>query len=72
MAHQENPKIRFLSIRCSQELYRKVERKADARKMDLSAFVRSLLVEATRDIELTQSDSRIIQNRISERSRKVQ
>ena len=72
MAHQENPNIRFLAIRCSQELYRKVERKVSVLKVDVSSFVRSLLVEATRDIELTQVDNRIIQNRTSERRRKLQ
>ncbi len=71
MPHQENPNIRFINIRCTQELYRKAELEAKSRKMaDVSAFVRFLLTEATLDVELTKSDRKIIEQRIAERRNK--
>ena len=66
--HQENPNIRFINVRCTQELYRKAELEAQARKMkDVSAFVRHLVTEATLDTELTPSDRKIIEERVASR-----
>lgn len=68
MSHQENPNIRFINLRCTQELYRKAELEAAARKMkDVSAFVRHLVTEATMDTELTKADYALIEKRITER-----
>lgn len=68
MAHQENPNIRFINVRCTQELYRKAEIEAHARKMpDVSALVRHLVTEATIDTELTAADFELIRERIQKR-----
>lgn len=68
MAHQENPNIRFVNVRCTQELYRKAELEAAARKMkDVSAFVRHLVTEATLDVQLTRADLDLIAERIQQR-----
>lgn len=68
MPHQENPNIRFVNVRCSQELYRRAELEANNRKMsNVSAFVRSLIVKATRNVEFTQADDMLIKKRTSER-----
>ncbi len=68
MSHQENPNIRFINVRCNQELYRKVELEAKSRKFaDVSAFIRHLLTEATIGVELTKADHKIIEDRVAER-----
>lgn len=68
MPHQENPNIRFINVRCTQELYRKAELEARARKMsDVSALIRHLLTEATLHTDLTDEDVKLIQKRIAER-----
>lgn len=71
MAHQENPNIRFINVRCNQELYRKAELEAKSRKMaDVSAFIRHLITEATLNVELTRADHKLIEQRIAERRNK--
>lgn len=67
MANQENPNIRFLHVRVTQELFRKAEIRAAARKMDVSSLVRFLVNEECTNVKLTSEDYIQIAQRIKER-----
>jgi len=47
---------RVLSIRVHRKLYCKIQREAERRGMDMSAFVRFVLMENTLNAELSASD----------------
>ena len=70
MAHQRSPEIKQLVIKLTQKLYRQLEKEAQARRMNISEYVRFLLGEATLKTPLTKEDYGIIANRIkSQRER---
>lgn len=62
--HQENPNIRMIGVKLTQELYRKTEKRVEERKMkDVSQLVRFLITEETLNTPLTDEDKRIIEER---------
>jgi Arc/MetJ-type ribon-helix-helix transcriptional regulator len=62
--HQENPNIRMIGVKLTQELYRKTEKRVAERKMkDVSQLVRFLITEETVNTPLTDEDKRIIEER---------
>lgn len=68
MPNQENPNIRPLFARVSQELWRELEVLAEKRGFeDVSSLVRSILTEAVRDVHLTEADYRLIADRVAKR-----
>ena len=68
MPNQENPNIRPLFARVTQELWRELEVLAARRGFpDVSSLVRSVLVEAVKDVRLTADDYRIIADRVAKR-----
>lgn len=68
MPNQENPNIRPLFARVSQELWRELEVLAKKRGFeDVSSLVRSILTEAVRDVHLTEADYRLIADRVAKR-----
>lgn len=68
MPNQENPNIRPLFARVSQELWRELEVLAKRRGFaDVSSLVRSVLADAVRDVKLTAADYRLIAERVAKR-----
>lgn len=67
MPDQENPNIRFISVRVTQELFRKAEIRAEARQMDISGLVRYLLTEECVKVKLTSEDYAELARRTKER-----
>ena len=68
MPNQENPNIRPLFARVSQELWRELEVLAKRRGFaDVSSLVRSVLADAVRDVKLTAADYRLIADRVAKR-----
>lgn len=69
--HQENPNIRMIGVKLTQELYRKTEKRVAERKMkDVSQLVRFLITEETVNTPLTDEDKRIIEDRKAKREGK--
>lgn len=56
MAHQETPEIKMLGVKLTQSLYRAIEKEATAHKMNVSEYVRHLIVEETINTTLTEED----------------
>lgn len=68
MSHQESANVRMVGVKVSQELFRRIERAAKhTGSRDVSEFVRRLFEDAVRDVELTEEDRVLIQNRIDSR-----
>ncbi len=68
MPNQENPNIRPLFVRVTQELWRELEVLAKRRGFeDVSSLVRSVLTEAVKDVNLTEDDYRLIAERVHQR-----
>ncbi|MBQ6102971.1 MAG: hypothetical protein IJL06_04795 [Kiritimatiellae bacterium] len=68
MPNQENPNIRPLFVRVTQELWRELEVLAKRRGFeDVSSLVRSVLTEAVKDVKLTEDDYRLIAERVHNR-----
>lgn len=68
MPNQENPSIRPLHVRVTQELYLSLEKLAERRGYaTLSEFIRAVLVDLTRDVYLTADDYREIARRVEAR-----
>ena len=68
MPNQENPNIRPLFTRVTQELWRELEVLAIQRGFtDVSSLVRSVLVEAVKDVKLSPEDYRVIADRVAKR-----
>lgn len=68
MPNQENPSIRPLHVRVTQELYMMLEKLADRRGYpSVSELVRAILIDTTRDVYLTPEDYREIARRVAER-----
>ena len=69
--HQENPNIRMIGVKLTQELYRKTEKRVAERKMsDVSQLVRFLIMEETINTPLTEEDKRIIEERKAKKGAK--
>ena len=69
--HQENPNIRMIGVKLTQELYRKTEKRVVERKMkDVSQLVRFLIMEETINTPLTDEDKRIVEERKSKKEGK--
>lgn len=65
MSNQESPDVRIVPIRLRQELYRQLEILKERRGYaEISVLIRSILVEAVRDIKLTAEDYREIARRV--------
>jgi hypothetical protein len=71
MAHQENPKIKMLGVKLTQELYRAIEKEAEEHKMKVSEYVRHLIVEETINTTLTEEDYELINSRIEAAARRL-
>ena len=68
--HQDNPNIRMIGVKLTQELYRKTEKRVEERKMkDVSQLVRFLVTEETINTPLTDEDREIIAQRIAARKK---
>ncbi len=64
--HQDNPNIRMIGVKLTQELYRKTEKRVEERKMkDVSQLVRFLVTEETINTPLTDEDRAIIAKRVA-------
>ena len=69
MPNQENPSIRPLHVRVTQELYMMLEKLAERRGYaTVSELVRAVLVDLTREVYLTPDDYREIARRVEARS----
>lgn len=69
--HQDNPNIRMIGVKLTQELYRKTEKRVAERKMkDVSQLVRFLITEETINTPITDEDKRIIEQRKAKREGK--
>ena len=71
MAHQETPEIKMLGVKLTQSLYRAIEKEAAAHKMNVSEYVRHLIVEETINTTLTEEDYAIIKSRIEAAARRI-
>ncbi len=71
MPHQENPNIRFINVRVTQELYMLAEKRAEEHKTDISGLVRMLLLEKVAGMELTSDDYAELAKRTKEREKKL-
>lgn len=71
MAHQENPAIKMLGVKLTQKLYRAIEKEAEVHKMNVSVYVRHLIVEETINTTLTEADYEIINSRIEAATRRL-
>ena len=71
MAHQETPEIKMLGVKLTQSLYRAIEKEAAAHKMNVSEYVRHLIVEETINTTLTEEDRAIIASRIEAAARRI-
>ena len=69
--HQDNPNIRMIGVKLTQELYRKTEKRVEERKMkDVSQLVRFLVTEETINTPLTDEDRAIIAKRVAAKKKK--
>lgn len=71
MPNQENPNIKFLNVRVTQELFRKAEKRAKERDMDVSELVRFLVNEDCAGIDLSPEDYIEIARRVQSRREKL-
>ena len=71
MAHQENPNVKMLGVKLTQRLYRAIEKEAEAHKMNVSEYVRHLIVEETVNTTLTEEDYELINSRIEVAARRL-
>ena len=71
MAHQETPEIKMLGVKLTQSLYRAIEKEATEHKMNVSEYVRHLIVEETINTTLTEEDYAIIASRIEAAARRI-
>lgn len=68
MPNQENPNIRPLFTRVTQELWRELEILAAKRGFaDVSSLVRSVLLDAVAEVQLTAADYKLIAERVAKR-----
>jgi Arc/MetJ-type ribon-helix-helix transcriptional regulator len=73
MSNQENPGIRIVGFRVTQQLFRQLEKLAERRGFrDVSSMVRALVIDAVSGVELTAEDHREIAARIDERKKKLE
>ena len=64
MSHQESPNIRMIGVKITQELFRKLEKRVEERKMsDFSQLVRFLIMEECMNVELSRDDHKLIASR---------
>lgn len=71
MSHQETPTVKMLGVKLTQRLYRAIEKEAELHKMNVSEYVRHLIVENTLNTELTEEDNAIINSRIEAAIRRI-
>jgi len=64
MAHQLSPRVKQIVVKLTQELYRLLEKEASRRQMSVTQYVRFVLGEATLNIELTEKDYEVVNDRI--------
>ena len=68
MSNQENPHIRQLNVRMTQEMYLLGQKRAKERQMkNISELVRHLLMEECKNVSLTSEDFVEISKRVKER-----
>ncbi len=67
--HQTSPKIKQLALKMPQELFRQLEKEAEAHKMNVSEYIRHILNEEMMNVELTEEDYEIIAKRIQAASK---
>ena len=71
MSHQETPQVKMLGVKLTQTLYRAIEKEAEAHHMNVSEYVRHLIVEETVNTTLTEQDYGIINSRIESAARRI-
>jgi len=60
MAGMPDVNKRNLSVQVTRELYYQLKREAKEHKLDLAVYVRLILSEAVKDVELTEEDGKRI------------
>jgi len=60
MAGMPDVNKRNLSVQVTRELYYQLRREAREHKLDLAVYVRLILSEAVKDVELTEEDAKRI------------
>jgi len=73
MPDQESPSVRHVGFRVTQQLFKQMEKLAERRGFrDVSALVRSLIIDAVAGVELTAADHREIAARIDARKAQLE
>ncbi len=71
MANMPDTNNRNLCVRVPRYLYYKIKRSAAEHGMDMAAFVRWVLAEATVNVQLTSDDIRRIAKEVEDAERKL-